>query len=227
MSDTTTIELKNLDTDEVYDILEKIEESFNFKFDKNELEHVTTFGELCDIITNKVQGDSASDCTTQQAFYKLRKALSTTLLIDTDFIKTDTALLELFPKQNRKQRIKEFETELSFSAGILDIKPWMGWTILIGFVGSLIMFFFNWKVALSGLTFSVLFSWVTIKFFSTELELLTVGQLAEKVSRENYKKARRNPATVNRNEIAQKIKELFSKDFDLNESVLTREASFV
>jgi len=190
VNDTTTIELKNLDIDEVYDIIEKIQESFDFKFDKNELEHVTTFGELCDIITNKVQGDSTSDCTTQQAFYKLRKAVSKTLLIDTDCIKTDTTLLDLFPKQNRKQRVKEFETELGFSADILDIKPWMGWTILIGFVGSLIMFFFNWKIAVSGLTVSTFFSWVTIKFFSTELKLLTVGQLAEKMSRENYKKAR-------------------------------------
>jgi hypothetical protein len=227
MSDTTSIELKNHDTEEVYYILEKIEKSFGFKFDKKELEHVTTFGELCDIITNKVQGDSINDCTTQQAFYMLRKALSTTLLVDNDLIKTETSLFELFPKQNRKQRIKKFETELGFPTDILDIKQWMGWTIVIGFVGSLIMFFFNWKIALSGLTFSILFSWVTIKFFSTELEALTVGQLAEKVSRENYKKARRNPATINKKEIAQKVKELFIKDFDLNESVLTREATFV
>ena len=182
---------------------------------------------MSDIITNKVQGDNVNDCTTQQAFYNLRKTLSTTLLIDKENIKTETTLLELFPKRNRKQRIKEFETELGYSVDILDIKQWMGWTIVIGFVGSLIMFFFNWKIALCGLTFTIFFGWTTNKFFYTELEAITVGQLAEKVSRQSYKKARRNPETINKIEIAQKIKEIFIKDFDLNESILTRQATFV
>ncbi len=112
MKITNNIELKNLDIEGVNDILEKIEKFFDFKFGKNELEHVTTFGELCDIITSKVQGENEADCTTQQAFYKIRRALITSLDLEPEYIKTETTLLELFPKQDRKQRLKEFEEEL-------------------------------------------------------------------------------------------------------------------
>lgn len=227
MNNTTTIELKNIDSEDISDMLLKVEESFGFKFGKTELKDVITFGELCDIITNKVLGDNTNDCTTQQAFYKLRKAISATLLIDKENITIDTDLQEFFPRRNRRQKIKELQRELGFSIDVLDIKEWMSWTIVLGFILSIIMFFFNWQIALSGLTFSILFSWTAIKFFATELELLTVGQLAEKISREDYFKARRNPTTVNRNEIAQKVKELFSKDLELEESALTRQATFV
>lgn len=75
--------------------------------------------------------------------------------------------------------------------------------------------------------FSILFGWATIKFFATELEVRTVRQLAEKLSREDYLKVRRNSATANSNEIVQKVKEIFSKDLDLEESILTRQATFV
>ena len=227
MSDTTTIELKNIDSEDIDDMLMKVEESFGFKFGKDELKNITTFGELCDIITNKVQGNNTNDCTTQQAFYKLRNAISTTLIIDKDSILLDTNMQELFPRRNRRQRFRKLQEELGFSLGLLDIKEWIGWTIFIGIILSIITFFFNWQIALIGLVFFIVVGWTTNKFFAKELYPITVGQLAEKLSRENYFKARRNSATVNRNEIAQKVKELFSKDLELEESALTRQATFV
>ena len=78
MTSLTTIELKNIDPEDVGDVLKKVEKSFGFKFGDTELKDVKTFGELCDIITYKVQGDSTNDCTTQQAFYKLKTAISVT-----------------------------------------------------------------------------------------------------------------------------------------------------
>jgi len=208
-------------------VLGKVEKSFGFKFGKTDLKDVKTFGELCDIITNKVQGDNSNDCTTQQAFYKLRNALAATQLIDKDDITPDTELQQLFPRQNRRQKVKELQNELGIPIDILDIKTWLGWTIFIGLTLSVIMFFFKWQFALYGLSFFIIMGWTANKFFATELELLTIRQLAEKLSRENYLKARRNPSTINRNEIAQKVKEIFSKDFDLDEQVLTRQATFV
>lgn len=110
---------------------------------------------------------------------------------------------------------------------ILDIKAWLGWTIFIGIAGSLIMFFFNWKFALSGLTFFTAISWTAYKFFAKEFKLATVGQLTEKLTRENYLKSRRNSSTINRNEISKKVKEFFSNELDLEEGALTRQATFV
>ena len=227
MSDTTTIELKNIDPEDISDVLVKVEKSFGFKFGDTELKDVKTFGELCDIITNKVQGANVNDCTTQQGFYKLRNAVAATQVIDKDSITTNTNLQQLFPRHNRRQKIKELQNELDMNVDILDIKAWLGWTIFIGIAGSLIMFFFNWKFALSGLTFFIGISWTAYKFFAKEFKLATVGQLTEKLTRENYLKSRRNSSTINRNEISQKVKEFFSGELDLEEEVLTRQATFV
>ena len=65
-------ELKDIDPEDIEDLLVKIEQSFDIKFEGNELVHAKTFGQLCDHITNKIQLLNSADCTTQQAFYKLQ-----------------------------------------------------------------------------------------------------------------------------------------------------------
>jgi len=227
MSVTTTIGLKNIDPDDISDVLVKVEKSFGFKFGDTELKDVKTFGELCDIITAKVQGDNVNDCTTQQGFYKLRSAIAATQLIDKNFITPVTNLQQLFPRHNRRQKIKDLQNELGMPVDILDIKAWLGWTIFIGIIVSLIMFFFKWQFALSGLAIFIAVGWTANKSFAKEFELATVGQLTEKLARENYLKSRRSSSTINRNEIAEKIKDFFSKELDLEEEALTRQATFV
>src|SRR5215470_10735125 len=56
MSNFPNIELKNVDSGDIEDVLKKVEKSFDFQFGETELKNVKTFGELCDIITTKVQG---------------------------------------------------------------------------------------------------------------------------------------------------------------------------
>lgn len=222
-----TIELKNIDPEDIGDVLLKVEKSFGFKFGDTELKDVKTFGELCDIITSKVQGDNANDCTTQQAFYKVRSAIADTLHIDNCNISLDTDLERLFPRQNRRGKINELQSKLDIPIDILDIKAWLGWTIFSGIILSLLMFFFKWQFALSGLVVFILVGWTSNKFYAKEFEIKTVAQLTEKIARENYLKARRNSATINRNEIEEKVKELFKHDLDLEAKVLTRQATFV
>jgi hypothetical protein len=207
-------------------LLHKIERSFAFKFDDTELNHVKTFGELCDIITNKVQGLDSSDCTGQQAFYKIRNAIASSLLIDKNSITPDTDLRSLFPKEERRQKIKEVKAKLGFKFHMLEMKEWLKWLYFIGIVISIFMFIFNWRYALWGIAFFNLIGFVTHIFFATELVYKTVRELTEKFSRENYRKARRNSATVNRNEIENIVKELFKENLLLEEASLTREATF-
>jgi acyl carrier protein len=226
MNDTTTIGLKNIDPDDISDVLVKVEKSFGFKFGSTELKDVKTFGELCDIITNKVQGDNVDDCTTQQGFYKLRSAIASTLLIEKYTIKLNTNLHELFPRGSRRQKIRDLQNELDMPIDILDIKAWMGWTIFMGVICSLIMFFFKWQLALICLAIFTAFGWTAYRFFANEFELATVGQLIKKLTRLNYLKSRRNNLTVNRNEIAQKVKDFFKEELGLEEDELTRQSTF-
>jgi len=116
------MQLRNIDPDDVADVLMKVQKTFDFKFGDTELRDVKTFGELCDIITAKVQGDDVEDCTTQQGFYKLRNAIAATLLIDKHLITPATALQQLFPRHHRRQNIKNLQYKPSMSVDMLDIK---------------------------------------------------------------------------------------------------------
>ncbi len=99
------VELKNIDPDDVNDLLLKIEASFNIKFQQNELTHAQTFGEICDLIKGKLQLDHTNDCTTQQAFYKLRSAFISVTQVENIKISPETSLAVLLPRKVRRLRI--------------------------------------------------------------------------------------------------------------------------
>jgi len=225
MSDTTTIELKDIDPDDISDILVKVQKSFGFKFNDTDLKDIKTFGGLCDLVTNKIQGDNTNDCTTQQAFYKLRNAIAETLKIDKSNITTDSDLQRLFPRHKRRHQILTISHILGFKTNILRPKHWVSGTLIVVLLASFAGLFFYWQAGLLGIAFSILGFRVADKFAS-ELDLQTVGQVAEKISRENYLKVRRNPAKVNRIEIAKQVKALFHNDLDLEETELTRHSAF-
>lgn len=218
-------ELKNCDPEDISDFLVKVETSFDIKFVGDELIHITTFGQLCDHITNKIQLDNSDDCTSQQAFYKLRDAISSTLQIDSKTISIDFLLIDILPKQNRRSRIKKLEKHLGFKINILRPPHWVIGTLATIFLASLVRLFFNWQIGLSGLLLSVVGLWFANKT-GNELDLQTVGEVAEKMTRENYLKSRRNPKTFNKREIEKVLTEWFRYDFDINKSKLTREAKF-
>jgi|SRR5690606_30403182 len=222
----TDYELKNIDPDDISDLLVKVEKSFDIKFGDTELMHISTFGELCDHIANKIQLDNSDDCTSQQAFYKLRDTILSTLQIDNKTISTNYSLADLLPRESRRSRTKKLEKQLGFKLNILRPPHWVTGTLVIILLASLVGLFFNWQIGLSGLVFSIAGFWFANKI-GNELDLQTVGQVAEKMTRENYLKSRRNPKTFNKNEIEKVLTDWFSNDLDLDKNKLTREAKFV
>lgn len=219
-------ELRNIDPDDISEVLSKVEKSFGFKFDDAETEGVTTFGKLCDLISSKIPGKSSNDCTTQQAFYKLRNAIADTLLISHKSLTPDTKLQVLLPKNIRKRSVKEIDRYLGFRTKVLRPKHAIKEMLLIMLLGSFVTFFMFWQAALAGFIVSMLGTAVANRS-GNQLDLVTLGQFAEKISREHYLKSRRIPLTVNRNEVAATVKELFIADLGLEKSQLTKEASFV
>ena len=218
-------QLSSCDPEDISDVLLKVEKSFDFRFGDTELKNVKTFGELCDIVVNKIEGDNLNDCTTQQAFYKVRDALAETLSIDKSKIVPATALQELLPKHKRRQLISQVDKLLRCKVDILQPKGWITMTLIVAILTSLIGLFIFWKIALAILVISILGIRLADKS-GIELNLETVGQLAEEISREHYRQVRRNKNTVNRSEIVSKVKGLFMHDLMLKESELVREAGF-
>lgn len=219
-------ELKNIDPDDISDLLVKVEKSFDISFGDTELMHISTFGELCDHIASKIQLDNSDGCTSQQAFYKLRNTILSTLQIDNKTISTNFSLADLLPRQSRRSRTKKMEEQLGFKLNILRPPHWVTGILVIILLASLVGLFFNWQIGLIGLVFSIAGLWFGNKI-GNELDLQTVGQVAEKMTKENYVRSRRNPKTFNKNEIEKVLTDWFSNDLDLDKSKLTREAKFV
>lgn len=141
-------ELKDIHSEDIEDLLIKVEASFDIKFGDTELMHITTFGQLCGHIADKIQLDNSNDCTSQQAFYKLRDAISTTLQIDNQVISTDSSLADLLPRQSRRSKTKKLEKYLGFKLNILRPSYWVVRTFLILFLASSVGLLFNWQIGL-------------------------------------------------------------------------------
>jgi hypothetical protein len=226
MSDTTFIlKLDNYEAEDIGDVVSKLENSFGIKFSNETFTRVKTFGELCDVFEAHVTYENYDDCTKQQAFYKIRKAVSSTHMLDEREITLDTELSALFPKHNRRQKIREFQTYLGVKVRILTYPDWLALALVLGIFLSLIAFFFDWKVAVIGLTFFSL----SIRFagwFGKTFLVETVRQLTERTVREHYSDIRRREMTVNRTEVVPIIIETFSSDLDIDKTNLTRDAKF-
>jgi hypothetical protein len=224
-NNTQAFNLNNVDPEEIGDVLVKIERSFNIRLDDTSCKDVKTFGKLCDIVVEKVKQTNNDSCTTQQAFYKIRNAINSTISPPKELIKPQTKLADIFPRDTRLQVIAEIEREMGFKINLLQPKQGIVGTFLFVLVGSAVGFFYQPVMACIGTIVAITGLMLAGKF-GKELKVKTLGDLAEKVAREHYIKCRRDASTVNRTEISQKIKELFTADLYLEPSVLTRDAKF-
>ena len=224
-NNTQAFNLNNVDPEEMGDVLVKIERSFNIRLDDTSCKDVKTFGKLCDIVVEKVKQTNNDSCTTQQAFYKIRNAINSTISPPKELIKPQTKLADIFPRDTRLQVIAEIEREMGFKINLLQPKQGIVGTFIFVLAASAVGFFYQPVMAFIGALVAISGLMLAGKF-GKELKVKTLGDLAEKVAREHYIKCRRDASTVNRNEVSQKIKELFTADLYLEPSVLTRDAKF-
>lgn len=223
MNAIDTIELRNIDPDDISDVLVKIEKSFGLTLKTDSFKNAKTFGELCDIISSKIDLAHADDCMTQQAFCKIRESIAGTQFLEKNSIAPNSDLEGLLPRKGRRHQILQIRKEAGLSLNILEPKEWISTMLFLGLLASFIELFFNWKFGLLFLC-TIIIGYRLASWLGKEFQVKTVGEVAAMAARENYMKSRRNPKTANRQEILKKIKELFSHDLDLDPSVLTREA---
>lgn len=219
------ITLDQYESEDIFDIVAKLEKSFAITFDKEAFINVTTYGDMCDVIERHIRYDHKEDCTKQQAFYKIRTAISVTQQIDQKYITTGSGLVELFPAPQRRRQIKKFLNQLETDMPLLTYPGWMQWIFIIGMIASLVIFFFSWTIALSGIVFFGLTHSIAEKL-GNELICKTVGDLAEKLATEHYMEMRSSLFTVNRKEIVATINEAFIKGLAIEKEQLTRDAKF-
>lgn len=204
-----------IDPDDLDDVLTKVEQSYNITFTTNELRQIDTFGQLCEAVTEKIQLVEAADCTSQQAFYKLRQSLTNVLGVERQTIWPTTRLSVLFPKSTRRADIRRLENDLGFGLAILMPNMYIVGVALGLLLGSMLTLFFNGSYALAGVSASVCILLIA-KPLGRRFTIGTVGALAEKMAREHYTRARRDASTVNRGELTTHIKQLFCTDLGID-----------
>jgi len=215
--------LESIELEDIEDTLTKLHKSFGIHLPSNAFEKVKTFGDIYQIFEKNIPYKNEESCTTQQAFYKIRNSLVVSQNIDREHIRPCTKLDEIFPRNERRKRIKEFKNELAIPVILLTMKTWLLLSIIAGFLISLATFFFSWKFALTGILICSIFNWVATKF-QNEIDSISVGDLASKVVREHYIQIRRNPNTINKNEIIKVIQCSFIADHDLELTDLNQDA---
>ena len=208
--------LKNAAPEYLEGVLLKIQRSFNIQFDNEGLKNVRTFGSLCDLIVSKINQEHADHCTTQHSFYQLRNTISAIIRVDKCSVTPHTRLSKIFPRENRLQVIAEIEQELGFETKLLQPKQWVIALFSITLLASFIGLFYNWQIAAAGILASLIGLKLAGKF-GKEIHLRTVGDLANKICRDS-----RHAGIVNKNEVEQKVREIFENDARLAPIFLAR-----
>ena len=225
-NDNPVINLNDIDPENIDLVLQKIQGSFDIRFEQDDLDHVKTFSQLCDAVQKKVKQKNGEACTTQHAFYMLRHAINNTVAgTDKDLIKPQTKLSNVFPSDTRLQVIAEVEKELGFKMNLLKPKGAVvfAFSMLLG--ASLFSMYFLPVAGAAG-TILAIVGLVLAGKFGKEMPVKTLGDLAEKIAREHYLNCRRNAAMVNRAEIAEKVKVLFEHDLALEPRVVNSSSRF-
>jgi hypothetical protein len=217
MNLTESTELAMFDSEDISVVLVKIEASFCLKFDSNAFRNARTFGDVYSIINTELKGKSEDDCTSQQAFYKIRDAILAGAVTEKGQITPATRLDALFPRKGRRQAISELRKESGLPLRILQPRDWMTNIVLLFFLVSLIGLGFYWRLSLVALVADII-ALRAIDWFGKEFRVQTVGEVAVVASRESYKLSRRNPNSVNRREIKAVAQEMFFEELGLDES---------
>lgn len=220
-----TAELANYEIEDISDVIVKLEKSFRLQFEKDAFYNVNTFGDLCDVFDSHMKYRHINDCTKQQAFYRVRKAISIVQGINQDQIKPDSNLADLFPPDGRRKKAKAFKNYVGADIKLLTYPDWLALLFTIGFVLSLIAFFVDWKIALSGIALFIT-AFKAANYWGKELSLQTVRDLTEKLTKEHYIDMRRAKETVNSKEVSDIIIETFSNHLAIDKNNLTRAAKF-
>lgn len=206
--------------DDFNDVIFQIEKSFNITFDKADFYKGITYGDICQCIHSKMSRENTGGCTSQQAFYKIREAISANNPELKDSIKPDTPLENILGQDKRKAasylKLKtNIETDL-FETPMFIALPFS----VIAFI-SFIAMFFKWE-------FAYVFGGCTLILYiasktTTNLRFKTVRELVNYTTAYEYNTVRRYKNTYNTNEIEPIIKQLFKEGCLLEDDELQPE----
>lgn len=230
----TSMEAPNLGIDSedlTLDIIPAIEKSFGFEFEQADLADVHTYGELCAAVRVKLPGVAATDCTSQQAFYKLRQAMQPHT--GAQLITPATRLLDILPinRVQRQASTAAIEHSLGMKLQLLGMPlvaaNFGSLLLILSFFISLIGGAMLGAVAVPTGLASIAVAIIIFDLgnrFGTTLQYTTVREVVLLMSSQYYQQSRRDPSTVNSREITDQLNNLSMRMADLKLAELRPDA---
>ncbi|GGH67063.1 hypothetical protein HNQ91_001736 [Filimonas zeae] len=221
-------QLNQIDGEEIAELIMVLRKSLGLEFKADAFLHASTFGDLCDVFERHISYEDKAGCTSQQAFYKLRKAILETSEVAKEDITASTPMELLFPRKNRRRQVRLMLQQMGLGVKLLTCKSWIKDIAVGGMLLSFIVLFFNFKRGGVGITFFLAGLLLAEKWGKEfDQEITTIGKLVELLVSEHYIKVRRYPNTVNRAEIVPLITKVFQQKLSMDSANLTGDTSLI
>lgn len=211
----------NADLENIEDLIPSIEKMYKINFDENELARLTNFDEFCEKIVAKINLENVDNCTTQQAFYKLRKSIVDLGIAKKNELNTETKLREIFPRKNRRKIVRSLEENIGFELNLINPQQIISISLFVLILVSIVFLFINFKFGILGILISVLGFKLAYKF-GKEIEMNSIRELVEKITTENYLNLRRNKNTINRKELKNVLTDWFAENLGIEKNELKK-----
>lgn len=215
-------EIKGIESEEFEDVLNQFLILYKIELKNEELIVIKSFKELVNLVLENVTYHESLDCSSQQAFYKLKRSI----YLNSDYSKEillTSELNEILPKKNRRKVIKRIEHDLGFKLNVLQPKEWILKTLFVFILLSFVMLFIKFSVGFPMLLSLILLLKFVYKY-SKEFKGDIFRDLVEQVASENYFNVRKDKETINKKEFEKVIYKWFSQNtqvsiFDLKRAV--------
>jgi acyl carrier protein len=182
--------LEDIDSEDAEDLIPLIELSFNIRFEDMELSHVSTLRDIYNAILGKFTHTHTDGCTSQKAFYFLRKELKK-LDIYSGELTLNTPTKVIF-KNNRISTIKKLEDNSGLKLNILRPPHFITIFNLISLITGLITLVTYDKITGFGMIAISIFSfWLSNKKGSV-LIYKSTRELINQITRTNYARIRQD-----------------------------------
>ena len=215
----------NADLENIEDLIPSIEKMYKINFEENELAELANFDEFCEKIVAKINLENVDNCTTQQAFYKLRKSIVDLGIAEKNELNTETKLKEIFPRKNRRKIVKSLEKNIGFELNLINPPQIISIFLFILILVSIVFLFINFKFAILGIIISVLGFKLAYRF-GKEIEMNSIRELVEKITTENYLNVRSDKNTINRKELKNVMTDWFADNLGIEKSEL-KQSTFI
>ncbi len=220
------------------EIVMEIEEEFQISIPDAEACSITTVGELCAAVKEKMaQRDSlvrtarGAPCLTAYTFYRLRRGLVDTWAVHREIVRPDANLAECVDRRQRRRRWTQMSRAISLELPLLRRPTWvvaiLGIAVILATAGAASLSAAPLLASLAVCPVAAMIGFMATIPCATQFPVATVGELCWSVAALNRERLAGPPTAWSDEGIFESVKLILVKQLAVDPSLVTREASIV